>query len=71
VIKKCRMDCVREFPIEEPIVLPPPPKDPELGFTASNPAESCIDIIHNGGKPNTGLYHISVKGREPFSAYCE
>jgi len=71
VIKKCRMDCVVEYPIDEPIILPPPPKDPELGMQPSNPASSCQDIITNGGKPNPGVYFISVKKKEPFSAYCE
>lgn len=58
VVKKCRMDCVNEYPIDEPIILPPPPKDPELGATRDNPAASCADIIANGGKPNTGMYHL-------------
>jgi hypothetical protein len=64
VIKSCRLgkyyfilvDCVHNYPIVEPIVLPPPPNDPELGSNPEAPGESCIDIMLNGGKPESGIY---------------
>lgn len=56
VIKNCRADCVKEYPIVEPIVLPPPPNDPELGTNPESPGASCIDILMNGGKAESGIY---------------
>lgn len=58
VIKSCKKACALEFHTEEPIVLPDPPNDPELGRSPENPATSCIDILKNGGKPNSEVYYV-------------
>lgn len=31
MIDKCRLDCKHEYHIEEPVILPSPPKDKDLG----------------------------------------
>lgn len=35
--------------MDEPLIVESPPNDPELGTNNENPAESCIDILLNGG----------------------
>ncbi len=45
---QCRQACDKEYPVEQPLILPPPPKDPTLGKLPDNPAKSCIDIKING-----------------------
>lgn len=38
MINKCRKDCNVEYKVEEPIILPPPPKDIDLGTSKEDPA---------------------------------
>lgn len=59
-VKKCRQACVTTYPINVPIVLPPPPTDPDLGLMEEYPAKSCMDIVKWGGKPDTGVKYIEV-----------
>jgi len=56
----------------EPIVLEPPPNDPELGTNNENVGESCVDIMMNGGPKVSGTYWIKTsKFEEPFNVYCD
>jgi hypothetical protein len=71
VIKNCRLDCVHTYPIVEPIVLPPPPNDPELGTNPEAAGKSCIDIMLNGGKPESGIYQVKKGDKPPISVYCD
>ena len=48
VVEKCRKTCDKEYPVEKPLILPTPPKDPTLGKLKENPAKSCQDIKYNG-----------------------
>lgn len=48
VIEKCRKTCDKEYPVDRPLILPPPPKDPTLGKLKENPGKSCMDIKANG-----------------------
>jgi len=52
-------------------VLPPPPNDPELGLNSENPAASCVDILLNGAKPESGIYKVKKGDKEPISVYCD
>jgi hypothetical protein len=58
VVKACRKACANEYFTEEPLVLPDPPKDADLGKSPDNPAETCIDVKMNGGKPFNDAYHM-------------
>lgn len=71
MIKNCRLDCVHNYPIVEPIVLPPPPNDPELGTNPEAAGKSCIDIMLNGGKPESGIYQVKKGDKPPISVYCD
>jgi len=70
VIKACKKSCAEEYFTDEPLVLPPPPNDAELGNAPDNPGESCIDIMKNGGKPHSAVFNVK-KGADPFQVYCD
>jgi hypothetical protein len=54
-----------------PIVLPTPPRDPELG-TINNPALSCTDIKKWGHEAaKSGQYWIKIFGKGMFKVYCD
>jgi hypothetical protein len=42
---------MKNYEVDNPIVLPPPPKNPDLGMSKDEPAKSCNDIIKWGGVP--------------------
>ena len=48
VIDQCRSTCDKEYPVEKPLIIPTPPKDPLLGKSKENAAKSCMDIKVNG-----------------------
>jgi hypothetical protein len=58
--------------MQMPIVLPEPPRDPELGTTAKNPALSCADI-KKWGKENaeSKSYWVEVQNKGLFQVYCD
>lgn len=43
-IQRCKAQCSTYYTFKLPNTLPPPPRDPELGKTPENPAQSCSDI---------------------------
>jgi len=57
--------------MDEPVSVEPPPRDPELGLSASEPASSCIDILQNGGPAISGIYWLKPGKAEAFTAYCD
>lgn len=44
--------------METPVIVEPPPNDPELGTNSDNPGKTCIDIHRNGGPRKDGIYWV-------------
>lgn len=58
--------------VDLPIILPTPPRDPELGTSMSNPAVSCADIKKWGSDAaGSGHYWINIIGKGLFKVYCD
>ena len=72
-INNCRKKCKEVYPINLPNILPPPPRDPNLGKSPNTPAISCIDIKKWGGENNkSGTYWLQFNGtRGKSQAYCD
>jgi hypothetical protein len=71
-IKKCRRTCSTTYPVEFPVVLPPPPRDDKLGTTADNTAKSCSDIKSWGKeKSKSGVYWIELGYRGKTQVFCD
>jgi hypothetical protein len=71
-VKKCRRSCSTTYPVDFPIVLPPPPRDPKLGTNAANAAKSCTDIQKWGKeKPKSGVYYIELGFRGKSQVFCD
>jgi len=71
-IKKCRRTCSRTFPVDFPVVLPPPPRDEKLGTNSANAAKSCSDIQKWGkAKSKSGPYWIELGFRGKTAVFCD
>jgi hypothetical protein len=55
-----------------PIILPTPPRDPELGMNMENPAVSCADIKKWGHEmAKSGDFWIQILGKGLVKVYCD
>jgi hypothetical protein len=55
-----------------PIILPEPPRDPELGMSPKNPAFSCADIKKWGSEcAESGTYWLEIANKGLFQVYCD
>lgn len=71
-IRKCRNTCSQTYPVDFPIVLPPPPRDDKLGTDRVNAAKSCRDILKWGKeKPKSGNYWIELGFRGKQQVFCD
>jgi len=71
-IQKCRTTCMTTYPVDYPVFLPPPPRDPKLGTNAQNAAKSCSDIKKWGKeKPKSGEYWIELGYRGKTKVFCD
>ena len=71
-IKKCRNTCSRTFPVEFPVVLPPPPRDDKLGTSSVHSAKSCKDIqVWGKDKSKSGMYWIELGFRGKTKVFCD
>lgn len=70
-INQCRQLCQEEYPMERPVVLPPPPKDSKLGKSKDAPGLSCIDIKMNGKDVPSGVYWVGTEGKPTKEIYCD
>ena len=69
---KCRIECNKQYPIDIPIILPTPPRDPGLGKTIDNPAISCSDIKQWGDeRAKNGIYWLEMPSKGIITAYCD
>ena len=69
-VSECREACAEVYPLEKPLYIPPPPKDPLLGRMETNPATSCIDIKRNGRNTNDGTYWIKGS-KKAMKVFCD
>ena len=72
LIDKCSNECDKQYPIEQPVILPSPPRDPSLGKNSNNPGMSCSDIKKWGDdKARSGEYWIEIHSKGIFKVYCD
>lgn len=71
-IERCRSECKTVYPVKRPMILPPPPRDPNLGKDQSNPAKSCADIKKWGDlNATSGEYWMDVGIKGKMKVYCD
>jgi hypothetical protein len=70
-VDQCRNTCDQEYPVEDPIILPPAPKDKNLGRAIQNPAKSCMDIKINGVGAEDGIYFVKAGKKSAVKVYCD
>ena len=71
-IKKCRNTCAKTYPVDFPVVLPPPPRDDKLGTSSAFSAKSCRDIQTWGKeKPKSNVYWIELGLRGKTQVFCD
>jgi len=71
-INECRNACKNQYPVEMPLILPTPPRDPTLGTSLVNPGVSCNDIKKWGSEnAKSGVYWIEVSSKGIIAVYCD
>ena len=71
-LNKCRSSCSNTFPVNFPVILPPPPRDMKLGKNPQNSAKNCKDIQRWGDKNSrSGQYWIDLGQRGKTKVYCD
>jgi len=71
-IEKCRSICTQTYPVNFPVVLPPPPRDKKLGTSAAFAAKNCKDILEWGKKTSkSGQYWVELGVRGKTQVYCD
>lgn len=70
--EQCRAECNKQYPIDLPIILPTPPRDPGLGKSVNNPANSCSDIKKWGDeRAKNGIYWVELLSKGIIKVYCD
>ena len=71
-INQCRNACKKQYKIEMPIILPTPPRDPNLGKDITNPAVSCMDIKKWGDdNAKSGEFWVELSTKGLQKVYCD
>jgi len=71
-INECRNACREHYKLNNPLILPTPPRDPKLGTTIENPAFSCADIKTWGDEDaKSGQYWLDLGVRGYHQVYCD
>ncbi len=71
IIKKCKVECKKEYPVDMPQAKQKPPRDPELG-TEKKPAMTCMDIKKWGAKTvKSGVFWIELPSKGPQKVFCD